>query len=295
MKRENAERRATDHIPEETQDLLRKAINRDSFGLKSGEEGKEEKKSEENGVVSAVQDEEADDSEIVSAIRRGEAHALRILWDRYAALLYGQAGRILNNSAETEDVVAEVFEEAWKRVDSYRPERARPVAWLLTLARRRAIDRLRERQSYQRAGERLQKEELQHGNGSKNEVDDQIGLSDLRRILQSALEELPKEQRMAVWMAYYEGLTQREISERTETPIGTVKSRLEMGLRKMREGIRRQRAIYPDEETSSPRAMGRGAFQKNFGTLLGAHSISSKLPAQKEFQSRLHSLRERGP
>jgi RNA polymerase sigma-70 factor (ECF subfamily) len=290
MKSENGEQRVVDNTVEETQDVRGKTLNRHSLTSKF----EDEVKGEGAGRLSAVQDGEADDSEIVAAIRRGEAHALRTLWDRYAALLYGQAGRILNNSAETEDVVAEVFEEAWKRVESYRPERARPVAWLLTLARRRAIDRLRERQSYQRAGERLQREEVQNSNGSRNEVEEQIGLSDLRRILQAALEELPKEQRMAVWMAYYEGLTQREISERTGTPIGTVKSRLEMGLKKMREGIRRQCAFYPDEQTEGLPGRGRGAIEKCFSALLGAHS-PRKEPAREGSQSRLNSLYERGP
>ncbi len=177
-----------------------------------------------------------DDTELVCRLQRGDSTALAALWSRYAALLYSQALRILNNAAETDDVVAEVFEEVWRRVDDYRPERARPVAWLLTLVRRRAIDHLRERQSYQRAGERLQREE-ERGQEGRNVVEEQVRLSDLRRVLEKALRRLPIEQRRTVWMAYCEGLSQREISKCTDTPLGTVKSRIEMGLRKMREGL----------------------------------------------------------
>ena len=184
----------------------------------------------ENGDLEAE-----DDAALVCRLQGGDSKALAELWNRYAALLYSQAARILNNPAETDDVVAEVFEEVWQRGANYRPERARPVAWLLNLVRRRAIDHLRERQSYQGAGERMQQEGgLYEG---RNLVEEQVRLSDLRGIWESALNRLPDEKRRTVWLAYCEGLSQREISKCTDTPLGTVKSRIEMGLRKMREGL----------------------------------------------------------
>jgi RNA polymerase sigma-70 factor (ECF subfamily) len=182
--------------------------------------------------------EEEDDFSLVERLQRRDPTGLALLWKRYAALLYSQASRILNNPTETEDIVAEVFEEVWERIDGYRPERARPVAWLVTLVRRRAIDRLRERQSYQRAEERLFREDSADPKENSNDVQKQIQLSDLRRIIEKALGRLPHEQREAVRMAYYEGLSQREIAESTHTPLGTVKTRLELALRKMRAGLR---------------------------------------------------------
>ncbi len=200
------------------------------------------------GQAQAPAYEEEDDGVLVEKLRRGESGALGVLWKRYAALLYTQAARILKNPSETEDVVVEVFEEAWKRVESYRPERARPVAWLLTLVRRRAIDRLRERRSHQRAEEGLQQQELlSGGEEGRSLVEEQVRLGDLRGVLEEALGDLPKEQRLTVCLVYYEGCTQREISERMRAPIGTVKSRLEMGLRKLREALRRREAGYPGE------------------------------------------------
>jgi RNA polymerase sigma-70 factor (ECF subfamily) len=177
------------------------------------------------------------DESVLKRLNDGEQRAMGELWGRYAGLLFSQALRVLHNAAEAEDVVVEVFSEVWRRAGGYHPERARPAAWLVTLVRRRAIDRFRERRSHERAEERLA---LERGGGREriDGIEEQVRLSELRRLLELALERLPERQREAVCMVYFEGLTQREISKRTRTPIGTVKTRLELGLRKMRERIR---------------------------------------------------------
>lgn len=181
-------------------------------------------------------DGESDES-VLKRLSAGEQRAMGELWGRYAGLLFSQALRVLHNPAEAEDVVVEVFSEVWRRAGGYHPERARPAAWLVTLVRRRAIDRFRERRSHERAEERLA---LEQGGGAKAQdgIEEQVRLSELRRLLEQVLNRLPERQREAVCMVYFEGLTQREISKRTRTPIGTVKTRLELGLRKMRERIR---------------------------------------------------------
>jgi RNA polymerase sigma-70 factor (ECF subfamily) len=160
------------------------------------------------------------------------------LWRRYAGLLYSQALRVLHNPSEAEDVVAEVFSEVWQRVGGYHPERARPVAWLVTLVRRRAIDKFRERRSHERAGERFAMERTGAWDAGSSLQEEQMRVTELRRILEQALNRLPERQREAVCLVYFDGLTQREISHITRTPIGTVKTRIELGLRKMREKIR---------------------------------------------------------
>ena len=184
----------------------------------------------------ALSEGESDES-VLKRLNAGEQRAMGELWGRYAGLLFSQALRVLHNAAEAEDVVVEVFSEVWRRAGGYHPERARPAAWLVTLVRRRAIDRFRERRSHERAEERLA---LERGGGrdANDGIEEQVRLSELRRLLEQALERLPERQREAVCLVYFEGLTQREISKRTRTPIGTVKTRLELGLRKMRERIR---------------------------------------------------------
>jgi len=186
------------------------------------------------------------DESLLARLRNGDEPALGKLWSRYAALLYTQALGVLHNPTEAEDVVAEVFSEVWRRAAGYHPERARPVAWLVTLVRRRSIDRLRERRSYEKAGERLAVESdgcrlYANSNGEDNYgdgVEEQVHLSEVRALLEQALEYLPERQRETVCMVYFHGLTQKEIATRTSTPLGTVKTRLELGLRKMRERIR---------------------------------------------------------
>jgi RNA polymerase sigma-70 factor (ECF subfamily) len=189
------------------------------------------------------------DESVLKRLNDGEQRAMGELWGRYAGLLFSQALRVLHNAAEAEDVVVEVFSEVWKRAGGYHPERARPAAWLVTLVRRRAIDRFRERRSHELAEERLA---LERGGGRdvQDGIEEQVRLSELRRLLEQVLNRLPQRQREAVCMVYFEGLTQREISKRTRTPIGTVKTRIELGLRKMRERIRGAR-LSPRMELGS--------------------------------------------
>ncbi len=199
------------------------------------------------GVEAHTQDgvEEPDEAVLIR-MQAGEPAALSELWSRYAALLYTQALKVLHNPVETEDVVVEVFSEVWQRAAAYHPERARPVAWLVTLARRRAIDRLRERRSYERAEARMALEcgRRHAATGdcceecTNDGPEEQVGLAELRLLLEQALSHLPEPQKQTVCMVYFQGLTQKEIAEKTRTPLGTVKTRLELGLRKMRDRIR---------------------------------------------------------
>lgn len=208
------------------------------LGNGAGPEGKVEVKIGGLGGDGASADGSGEsDESVLKRLNAGEQRAMGELWGRYAGLLFSQALRVLHNPAEAEDVVVEVFSEVWRRAGGYHPERARPAAWLVTLVRRRAIDRFRERRSHERAEERLA---MERGGGrdSNDGIEEQVRLSELRRLLEQALKRLPERQREAVCMVYFEGLTQREISKRTRTPIGTVKTRLELGLRKMRERIR---------------------------------------------------------
>ena len=189
---------------------------------------------------------EVTDEVLLVRLQGGEPEALSQLWSRYAGLLYTQALGVLHNPAEAEDIVVEVFSEVWRRAAGYHPERARPVAWLVTLVRRRSIDRLRERRSYEKAGVRLAMENqgalaCANSNGeemSGDGVEDQVHLSELRTLLEQAMDYLPAQQKETVRLVYFQGLTQKEIAARTSTPLGTVKTRLELGLRKMRERIR---------------------------------------------------------
>ncbi|MEI6871020.1 MAG: sigma-70 family RNA polymerase sigma factor [Verrucomicrobiota bacterium] len=188
---------------------------------------------------------EEPDEALLQRLQAGEQAALSELWGRYAPLLYSQSLKILHNPSECEDVVAEAFSEVWQRSSSYHAQRARPAAWLVTLIRRRAIDRLRERRSLERAEERLMTEFARRE--PADTTDERLRLADLRWLLEQALDKLNEKQQQTIRMIYFQGLTQKEIADRTHTPIGTIKTRLELALKKMRERIRgsRLKAMLP--------------------------------------------------
>ena len=123
--------------------------------------------------------------------------------------------------------------EVWNRSASFDPQKGRPLGWLITLSRRRAIDRLRKREAYQRAEERLKVEVEQQPDAWTVHPEDELIHGDLREVLQRILETLPPAQKQAIELAFYKGMSQREIATHTGIPLGTIKTRLELGLKKI--------------------------------------------------------------
>jgi RNA polymerase sigma-70 factor (ECF subfamily) len=188
---------------------------------------------------------EVSDEGLMGGVQNGEAGALEALYRRHSGVLRVLIQRMLRNEAESEDLLQEVYLEVWRHAGNYSPQKGRPLGWLVTLTRRRAIDRLRKRQSDARGEERLQKEaERVSVEGNGQGVSAEVELAELRRFLGERLAQLPGPQRQAVELAYYRGLSQREIAVRTRTPLGTVKTRLELGLKKLGDGLREIRSEF---------------------------------------------------
>ena len=181
------------------------------------------------------------DRSLVSRIERRDADALAALYDRYAARVNGLASRILGDTGDAEEVVQEVFLYAWRSAASYDGSRGTVLAWLLVAARSRAIDRLRAR----RPGGRERTRPLDDAPEPAAADDVEAGVDGRRweAVCRAAVAELPAEQREALELAYFSGLTQQEIAAKTGTPLGTVKTRVRLGLMKLRERIR----PYPSE------------------------------------------------
>jgi len=180
-----------------------------------------------------LQPEEAqiDDVALLKAIAGKEEKALSQLYDRYRVVLFGLLVRILNNREEAEDVLQELFLQVWHRAGDYDSNRGRPFTWLVTLARSRAIDRLRSVASRERVATESARE-------ATEEVSDAVAdavRSEQRGIVTSALSQLPEEQQRALVLAYFDGLTQSEIADRLGAPLGTVKTRMRAGMIKLRE------------------------------------------------------------
>ncbi len=171
------------------------------------------------------------DTELLHAIARGDESALAALYDRYNSILLGLLLRILHSRVEAEDVLQEVFLQIWQRAANFDEARGRGFTWMVTLARSRAIDRLRSLQSRQRADDTA----LRDAPESVGDASDDALHAEHRDIVRGALAEIPEEQRRALLLAYFEGLTQSEIAARLNQPLGTVKTRMRSGMGKLRD------------------------------------------------------------
>jgi RNA polymerase sigma-70 factor (ECF subfamily) len=143
--------------------------------------------------------------------------------------------QVLHDEAEAEDVLQEVFLQVWDRADSYSPRKGKLVSWLCTLARRRAIDRLRQHSAYRRATDRYEVS-CNHPDKAVDEthvVERDAFRDDIRELLHQQIATLPPKQQQVIRLAYFENRSQREISALTDTPLGTVKTRIELGMKKL--------------------------------------------------------------
>jgi RNA polymerase sigma-70 factor (ECF subfamily) len=186
-----------------------------------------------SGSARGWTEDRASDQAALARMARGDGEAVAELYDRHARPIYSLALRILGDVTEAEDVVQEVFSQAWRQASRYSASRGAVAAWLLTLARSRAIDRLRARRA-RPAGvtdDRAAGQVVDAG----PPVDSQVLSSEQVARVRAALEELPVLQRAAIELAYYEGLTHAEIAARLEEPLGTVKTRIRLAMMKLRD------------------------------------------------------------
>lgn len=176
---------------------------------------------------------ERDDILLMGRASAGDRRAFARLFERHAPVVLGVLTRMLGHREEAEEVLQEAFLQAWDRSDRYDSRRATPRGWLLMLARSRAIDRIRSRQS------RTRREQTVSTEDAWRTTVDPIGTDRLEQgeraatVLQ-ALDDLPAEQSTCIAMAFFEGMTHTQIAVRIDQPLGTVKSRILLGMRKLR-------------------------------------------------------------
>lgn len=173
------------------------------------------------------------DEHLMECIKERDPDALAILHDRYGGMLKALIMKVLHNEAESDDMLQEIFVEIWERVGSYDPAKGKALGWIITLSRRRAIDRLRKREAYARAEERLALETKCEPVATTVGMDEDIAHAEMREVLQRVLAGLPAAQREAIEFAFYKGMSQREVAAHTGIPLGTIKTRLELGLKKI--------------------------------------------------------------
>lgn len=178
------------------------------------------------------------DEALMKAVSRRRYDALAELYDRHGRRLRATIDGVVHEEAEADDVLQEIFIQIWEEAARYSPKAGKPLGWMVTIARRRAIDRLRRRQAYSRARERYQKRVTHETSSSTREADEVFMLNDLRHFLKECMRILPRLQREALELAFFKGLSHREIAAATHAPLGTVKTRLELGLQKLTHALR---------------------------------------------------------
>ena len=176
-----------------------------------------------------------DQAGLMRRISSGDPSALSELYEQSSRFVYGICLRVLRNPADAEEVTLDVYTQAWRQAARFDADRGEPLAWLLMLARSRAIDRLRSR-----GGARRHEEDLEQAHGLASPGADPETSSSLAQrasTVRAALLGLPAEQREVIELAYFEGLTHTEIAERLAQPLGTAKSRIRLGLAHLRQAL----------------------------------------------------------
>jgi RNA polymerase sigma-70 factor (ECF subfamily) len=175
------------------------------------------------------------DEALIADLGRGDTGALELLYDRYRRLAMAVAYRILEDATAAEDCLQDAFVQVWRNNASYHPERGSVKSWLLTIVRNAAIDRHRGKE-----GRSRQDRPIDEVDYLLSESDDphELAVESLQaEQIKAAIEALPDEQREAITLAFFNGLTHQEIAERIGVPLGTVKGRMRLGLRKMRQQL----------------------------------------------------------
>lgn len=183
------------------------------------------------------------DRELVRRMQAGDERALGTFYDRWFPVVNCLVTRILKTPAEVEDVVEETFWQVWRQASRFEAERGSVQTWLLTIARSRALDRARA--TRRRREESIEPGQLDDATNSAESFDFRapndplldVEHAERRQIVRAALSELPAEQREALELGYFSGLSQSEIAQRTGQPLGTVKTRMRLAIQKLRDGL----------------------------------------------------------
>ena len=174
---------------------------------------------------------------LVDAVAHGDANALARLYDRHSGLAYSLCLLILGNTADAEEAVADTFLQVWRTADTFDAGRGSAVAWIVTIARTRALDGTRRRARATRHVDATRDPELtnqKNDSSTSLRVLPDVDQVDAKRLAFWALDQLPTRQRQAIELAYLDGFTHAEISSRLGEPVGTIKTRIRDGMKKLR-------------------------------------------------------------
>ena len=190
------------------------------------------------------------DEDLIAAVRARDDGALAVLYDRYGRMAFALAYRMLGERQVAEDVVQAAYFAVWRRAEGFRPERGAVRSWLMAIVHNLAIDQRRGRHRHEASDVQLDEVEFRLMTSDEDVFASVAGTMEAE-IIRSALLSLPSEQRQAIELAFFMGLSHQEIAEQTGMPLGTVKGRMRLGLRKMRSALSELIDRDPDRGTAA--------------------------------------------
>lgn len=191
-----------------------------------------------------------EDEALLARVAAGDSRALEALYDRYARVVYATALRMLGAPDLAEEVVQETFWRVWRRSSTFQSGRGQVSSWILGIAHNLAIDELRrQRARPSPVYDEVDRPVLRDLEDGRADVVGAALEEEQRRLISAALEQIPAEQREVIELAYFGGLSQSEIAERLQNPLGTIKTRIRLGLQKLRDILISQgyQPLDPDE------------------------------------------------
>ena len=175
------------------------------------------------------------DEDLMQLVRRGKAHAFEVVYERHASAAFSLAYRIVGNRSGAEDVSQEAFLSLWRSGARYDHARGSVRTWVLGIVHHRAIDHLRRAAVHDKR--RASDEGIEERFEARERTDAEVARRDEARTVRRAMDELPAEQSQVIELAYFGGFTHTEIADMLETPVGTVKGRMRLGLKKLRDRL----------------------------------------------------------
>ena len=192
---------------------------------------------ERNALMDMGDLSEARDRDLMTRLHRGDEEAFREVFRRYAPTAKALARRVVRQSHLAEEIVQEAFMAVWRDPGAYDGERGSVRSWLMGMVHHRAVDLVRREEAHRRRAEAAIPQAIEEQADHADDVVQQMGLPEERRIVRAALADLPEEQRDVLESMYFDGLSQSQIAEKTGIPLGTVKSRTMLGMRRMRDAL----------------------------------------------------------
>ena len=176
----------------------------------------------------------------IQAVAEGDRSSFRKLYERFRGVIFSTVYKVLNDREDSEDTAQEVFAQIWQKAHLFKASRGRPLTWVATMARNRAIDRLRTKQRRAQLGNRFKEQEAAEEQMQTRDASDDAEFSDRATVLKEAMERLTEGQREALDLVYFGGLTHAEVAAQLGLPLGTIKARVRRGLARLRESLSKE-------------------------------------------------------